>query len=180
MAGVFVSAWGLAAELRCERLPRLFVVVLDEQFWALVRFASVCAERCLASGQVGVVLCAVGAVNAAVVVIELAPVVVVGAGVGVVVVSVAVGAGVGVAVVGAGVGVVVVGAGVGWVGVVVEPEGATLADWAPRAAVPPIQPFSALERASALASSESRERRPPPVLRSLRSMEGTFQPPPES
>jgi hypothetical protein len=122
--------------------------------------------------------------------------VVVAVGVGVAVVGVVVAVvgvvvavvGVGVAVVGVGVagpvGVVVVGVVVVPVGVavVVTPEGAPLADRAPRAAVPPsIQPFRALDTARVLARSDSRERQPALVLRrgSLRSTEVTLEPSPE-
>jgi hypothetical protein len=66
--------------------------------------------------------------------------------------------------------------------VVVAAVGAGLADCALRAAVPPpIQPFSAPDIASVLASSDSRERQPAPVLwvRGLPCMQGTFGGAPE-
>jgi hypothetical protein len=66
--------------------------------------------------------------------------------------------------------------------VVVVPVGPVVADAAARAAVPaPIQPFSAPEIASVLASSDSLERQPARVtwLWSPRCIEGTFGPSPE-
>jgi hypothetical protein len=113
-----------------------------------------------------------GGLAGAVVVVEpvvVVVVVVVGAGVGcavVVVVEVVVGGGGGGGVV---VVVVVVGAAVG----------GAVAAFAPRAAVDPaIPPFSALDTASVLASSDRRERQAKPVL-GLRLMSGTFDGAPE-
>jgi hypothetical protein len=81
--------------------------------------------------------------------------------------------------------VVSVGAGVGrvvMVVVVLVGAGAAVADCAPRAvAAPPIQPFSALEMARMLATSESRPCRPAraPRVRGLRCTHQTLGPVPE-
>jgi hypothetical protein len=125
----------------------------------------------LAGGQVGGVLFAGGAV--VVVAVVVAAVVGVGVVVGVVVVVVVE------VVAGVGVWVVVV---VVVVATVVAPVEAVLADCAPRAPVPPlIQPFRALDSASVLASSKSRERQRArlPWARGLRFMPGTLEGVPE-
>jgi hypothetical protein len=131
-------------------------LTLSEQFCCVVDLVSPRAGRFavvgLAGGQVGGVLFAGGAV------VVVAAVVVVVVGV------------VAVVVVWGWVVVVVV------VAPVVAPVEAVLAGCAPRAPVPPlIQPFSALDNASVLASSESRERQPArlPWVRGLRFMPRT-------
>jgi hypothetical protein len=152
-----VPAWPceLAPELRRERLRPGCGWAVWKQFCCVVRLASpragCCAAVELVGRQVGVALFAAGAV----VVVVIAGVVVVSVGADVCCVMVP---------------------------VVVAPVGRALADWAPRAAVvPPIQPFSALDMASVLASSDRRERQPARALwaRSLRCIQGTFGRSPE-
>jgi hypothetical protein len=182
-----LPAWrtGLGWVGRGERLCLARGLALGEHFCGLACLAWAGAGWALVvergGGQVGVTLAGAGAGVVVVGVVFVCGVVVVTGGavvaVGVVVAGeVAVAVGVvavaevvvtGVVVVGAGarcvVVVVVVGADAGCVVVLVlvASVGAALEDWAPRAAVPaPIQPFTAPEMASVLASSDSRERQP--------------------
>jgi hypothetical protein len=147
-------------------------LALWEQFWCVLPLVPARAERCravpLGVTQVGVVLIFGGAVDAVVVVAvsAVAAVVVVGP------VDVAL---VLLASVGADVCGVVVAA-------VVVAAGDALAVGALRAAVAPAsQPLIALDMASVLASSESRERQPArlPRARSLRCMPRTLEGVPE-
>ncbi len=143
----------LLLELRCERLWLGAVLAGWEQFCFVPVLASFCVGRCLVvelgGGHVGVVAVVV------VVLVDAA------------------------AVVFAGAVVLFPGADELWrvVLVVGAPGGAVLAGRAaPAAVLPPIQPFSALEMASVLASSDSRLRQPTRVLwaRSLRCTSQTF------